>query len=130
MSVPAFHSPFYHLLMGCGATEATGLGFVCFVVINPHVLTANRVDFGLFLFHKFFNFTPPPLPQVSYLEIYMEVVKDLINPSDEPLRVRQSPAMGVYVENLAEIVVRSEVEIMNLLDQGKREGGGGGCSKY
>ena len=26
------------------------LGFVCFVVINPRVLSANRVDFGLFLF--------------------------------------------------------------------------------
>ena len=24
------------------------------------VLPANRVDFGLFLFHKFSNFTPPP----------------------------------------------------------------------
>ena len=28
--------------------EATDLGFVCFVVINPRVLVANRVDFGLF----------------------------------------------------------------------------------
>ena len=31
-------------------------GFVCFVVINPLVLLANRVDFGFF--HKFSNFTP------------------------------------------------------------------------
>ena len=37
-----------------------GLGFCCFVVINPRVLLANRVDFGLFLFYKFSNFTPPP----------------------------------------------------------------------
>ena len=29
--------------------------------INPHVMSANRVDFGLFVFHKFSNFTPPPL---------------------------------------------------------------------
>ena len=47
-------------LMECGAAEATGLNFVCFVVINPRVLSANRVNFGLFLFHKFSNFTPPP----------------------------------------------------------------------
>ena len=46
--------------MGCSATEATGLGFVCFVVINPLVLSANRVDFGLVLFHKFSNLPPPP----------------------------------------------------------------------
>mgnify|MGYP003571713265 CR=1 FL=1 len=31
-------------MMGCGsATEATGLGSVCFVVINPRALSANRV---------------------------------------------------------------------------------------
>ena len=36
------------------AAEVTSLGFVCFVVINPFVLSAHRVDFGLFiLFHKF-----------------------------------------------------------------------------
>ena len=41
-----------------GAAEATGLGFVCFVVINPCVLAAKRVDFGIFLFYEFSNFTP------------------------------------------------------------------------
>ena len=35
-------------VMGIGAVEATGLGFVCFVVINPRVLSANRVDLGFF----------------------------------------------------------------------------------
>ena len=42
----------------CGASEATGLGFVCFVVIN---LCANRIDL-VFGFDKFSNFTPPPTP--------------------------------------------------------------------
>mgnify|MGYP003571732062 CR=1 FL=1 len=36
--------------VGCGASEATGPGFVCFVVFNPRVLQANRVDLGLFWF--------------------------------------------------------------------------------
>ena len=31
-------TPLYGV-MGCGAAEATGLGFVCFVVINPRVLS-------------------------------------------------------------------------------------------
>mgnify|MGYP003571723502 CR=1 FL=1 len=44
--------------MGRGAAEAIGLGFVCFVDINPHVLSANRVGLS-FLFHEFSNFTPP-----------------------------------------------------------------------
>ena len=45
--------------MGRGAAEATGLGFVCFVVSNPRV-PANRVDFGFFLFINFPILPPPP----------------------------------------------------------------------
>ena len=67
----------YAGVMGCGAAEATDLGFVCFVVINPCVLSAYRVYFGIFcccfllLFHKspiiskFPSFYPPPPPQVK-----------------------------------------------------------------
>ena len=44
------HSPL------AGVMEATGLGLVCFVVINPCVLSPNRVDLG-FLPHRFY---PPP----------------------------------------------------------------------
>ena len=36
--------------MGCGAAEAAGLVFVCFVIHNVHVLLANRVDLGFFFF--------------------------------------------------------------------------------
>ena len=37
-------------VMGCGAAEATGLSSVCFVVINPRVLSsANRVYLVLFI---------------------------------------------------------------------------------
>ena len=35
--------------MGCGAAEATCLGFVC-IVVNPLVLSGNIVGFGLFFF--------------------------------------------------------------------------------
>ena len=50
------------------ASEATGLGFVCFVVINPCVLSANKLIWAfLFLFHKFSNFTPPPSTNARYL---------------------------------------------------------------
>ena len=47
--------------MGSGAAEATGLGFFCFVVINPCVLAANRVDFGFFCFINF------PILLLAYL---------------------------------------------------------------
>ena len=45
-----------HLIL---PSQATGLGFVCFVVINPRVFSANRVYFGLFCFINC-PFTPPP----------------------------------------------------------------------
>ena len=48
-------------VIGCGAAEATGMGFVCFVAINPCVLSANRVDLGLFYFINFQFYSPPPL---------------------------------------------------------------------
>ena len=41
------------------AVEATGLGFICYVIFNPLVLLANRVDFGLLFYiflHKLSNF--------------------------------------------------------------------------
>ena len=42
------------------------LGLCLFCSINPCVLSSNRVDLGFFfLFHKFFNFTPPPPPESS-----------------------------------------------------------------
>ena len=46
--------------MGCGAAEANGLGFVCFVILNPRVLL-DKVDLAVFfLFHLFPILPPPP----------------------------------------------------------------------
>ena len=53
-------------MMGCGVAEASGLGFFCFGVINPHVLSANGVDFGFFLFYKFSNPPPHPSPGLGF----------------------------------------------------------------
>ena len=52
-------------VMGCGAIEATGLGFVCFVAINPRVLSADRVDSGFFCFINFPISPPPPQDTVN-----------------------------------------------------------------
>ena len=54
--------------MGCSAAEATGLGFVCFAVLNPCVLSANRVDFGLFCFISF-QILPPAGTTSLYLAV-------------------------------------------------------------
>lgn len=55
---------------------------------------------------------------VSYLEIYNEVVNDLLNPSSKELKLREHPSIGVYVENLAELVVSNETDIERLLNEG------------
>ena len=37
---------------------------------------------------------------VSYLEIYKEVIRDLLNPTDKELKIREHPDMGIYVDGL------------------------------
>ncbi|KAL1953568.1 hypothetical protein VTO42DRAFT_2595 [Malbranchea cinnamomea] len=59
--------------------------------------------------------------EVSYLEIYNERVRDLLNPSNKGnLKVREHPSTGPYVEDLAKLVVRSFQEIENLMDEGNK----------
>lgn len=59
--------------------------------------------------------------EVSYLEIYNERVRDLLNPSTKGnLKVREHPSTGPYVEDLAKLVVRSFQEIENLMDEGNK----------
>ena len=42
--------------------KTTGLGFGCFVVINPCCQPTNQQSWFGLLFHKLSNFTPPPPP--------------------------------------------------------------------
>src|SRR6202012_393137 len=59
--------------------------------------------------------------EVSYLEIYNERVRDLLNPATKGnLKVREHPATGPYVEDLAKLVVRDFAEIENLMDEGNK----------
>jgi hypothetical protein len=59
--------------------------------------------------------------EVTYLEIYNESVKDLLNAKtmDKALRVRQHPKFGVYVEGLTKWTVNTEAEILKLLEDGQ-----------
>lgn len=46
------------------------------------------------------------------LEIYMEEVRDLLNPnSKRKVRIRQSPTKGIYLENLTEVSVVDELDV-------------------
>lgn len=48
------------------------------------------------------------LVTVSFLEVYNEEIKDLLNPSDKKLQIRESPDLGIYVEGLAELVSHTD----------------------
>ncbi|KAL9055842.1 MAG: hypothetical protein Q9162_003268 [Coniocarpon cinnabarinum] len=59
--------------------------------------------------------------EVSYIEIYNEKVRDLLNPANKGnLKVREHPSTGPYVEDLAKLVVRSNDEIESLMDEGNK----------
>ena len=47
-------------------------------------------------------------------------IKDLLNPSDRQLKIRESPQVGIYVQDLAELVVRTAADVAKLLEQGNR----------
>jgi len=59
--------------------------------------------------------------KVSYMEIYCEHVRDLLNPKNKnKLRVREHPLLGPYVEDLSKLVVTSYADIYNLIDDGNK----------
>ncbi|KAL5155001.1 Kinesin-like protein KIN-7K, chloroplastic [Glycine soja] len=58
------------------------------------------------------------LLRVSYLEIYNEVVNDLLNPAGQNLRIRED-AQGTYVEGIKEEVVLSPAHALSLIAAGE-----------
>ncbi|GBN02756.1 Kinesin-like protein unc-104 [Araneus ventricosus] len=59
--------------------------------------------------------------EVSYMEIYCERVRDLLNPKNKNnLRVREHPLLGPYVEDLSKLAVTSYQDIHYLMDEGNK----------
>ncbi len=58
------------------------------------------------------------LVRASYLQIYNEVISDLLKPERTNLIIREDKKRGVYVEGLSEWVVRSPAEIYHLMELG------------
>jgi hypothetical protein len=55
------------------------------------------------------------LVRASYLQIYNEVISDLLKPERTNLSIREDKKRGVFVEGLSEWVVRSPAEIYGAL---------------
>ncbi|CAL8148135.1 unnamed protein product [Orchesella dallaii] len=59
--------------------------------------------------------------EVSYMEIYCERVRDLLNPQNKGnLKVREHPLLGPYVEDLSKLAVTSYRDIHELMDVGNK----------
>lgn len=56
--------------------------------------------------------------KVSYMEIYMERIRDLLNPKNNNLPIHEEKARGVYVKGLTEEYVSSSDEVYDVMRQG------------
>ena len=56
--------------------------------------------------------------RVSYMEIYMERIRDLLNPVNDNLPVHEEKNRGVYVKGLLEIYVSSVDEVYEVMRRG------------
>jgi len=57
--------------------------------------------------------------RASYLQIYNEVISDLLKTDRQALQIREDKRRGVFVEGLSEWAVRSPAEIYNLMIRGQ-----------
>lgn len=56
--------------------------------------------------------------KVSMVEIYMEKIKDLIEPNRSNLNIREDRVKGIYIEDLSEHYVACEEEVLDLMKIG------------
>ncbi|XP_006831951.1 PREDICTED: stAR-related lipid transfer protein 9 [Chrysochloris asiatica] len=101
---------------GSGKTY-TMLGTPASVGLTP------RICEGLFIKEEDCSSLPSSCKiKISFLEIYNERVRDLLKQSDQnksnPLRVREHPEMGPYVQGLSQHVVTSYKQVIQLLEEG------------
>jgi hypothetical protein len=57
--------------------------------------------------------------KVSLIEIYMERIRDLFDPTKTDLKIREDKSKGIWIENVSEICVGSPQESMDLLRFGQ-----------
>ncbi|TMS38717.1 hypothetical protein L596_005377 [Steinernema carpocapsae] len=58
------------------------------------------------------------LVRASYLEIYQEEIRDLLNPNSERLELKERPDSGVYVKDITNYVAKSVQEIKSVMKEG------------
>ncbi|EST09007.1 Kinesin, motor domain protein [Kalmanozyma brasiliensis GHG001] len=65
--------------------------------------------------------SPPHLEylvKVSYLEIYMEKIRDLLAPQNDNLQIHEEKNRGVYVKGLSDFYVGGQADVYEIMRQG------------
>jgi kinesin family protein 18/19 len=52
--------------------------------------------------------------KVSYVEVYNEVIRDLLTSEDTPLDIREDPNQGITINGVLEVPATSQDEIMRM----------------
>ncbi|CAN7939357.1 unnamed protein product, partial [Ixodes hexagonus] len=79
-----------------------------------------RVFDDFFQFAKYNNSTTDTSILISYMEIYNENIRDLLNTSNTFLELREDPQGGNQVLGLSELQVTNSAEVMRLLQKGNK----------
>jgi ribosomal protein L29 len=55
----------------------------------------------------------------SYLEVYCEKIRDLLNPQQDNMKIRESKSEGFLVHDLTEAICKDKDDVLHLIEQGK-----------
>lgn len=58
--------------------------------------------------------------RAAYMELYLEAIHDLLNPSSNHLRIREEPGRGTYVEGILEVGTEDKNEMLELMSFGSQ----------
>ncbi|KAL4470856.1 hypothetical protein ABPG72_016402 [Tetrahymena utriculariae] len=97
-----------HTMQGPSITDQEQKGIVPRMVttVFQHVNTSpSHIEFKI---------------KLSIVEIYLEKIKDLLDPSKVNLTVREDRTHGVYIQDVTEKYVTSETEVFSIIDQGNQ----------
>lgn len=95
-----------HTMMGSDIDDEEGKGIIPRIVeqILANILASpNNIEYTV---------------RVSYMEIYMERIRDLLAPQNDNLPVHEEKSRGVYVKGLLEIYVSSVQEVYEVMRRG------------
>ena len=56
--------------------------------------------------------------KISIVEIYMERIKDLLDPTKDNLKVHEEKGKGVYISDVTETYVGDEMEVYEIMKMG------------